>query len=735
MALLRKTSFPGGVLRECTEDGRKALVDQSALQHGDLLLFTAVHKDQTPFLIASFHGDANGRSTIPVISAVASVLGKQPQNCTLVFGMDANVTLTPKAGMQDVDGFLAHCHSLRLKSCWTHAIKIEECCTTCSARTFLQPQLNKAVRGAQLCIGDANPKDHIIVQSERFNVVSCFKDSTGERRFVEGECLPSLQFPSDHGIVAAVFLPRLPPLVPPLGGISAATWNISAANNNPFEYWIQHQDQQYNLLMAGIEDFIEAPGGRDVPVSSIFREGWFLELKTLMEAEGWRGCDVVERLWREDFSKRNIISGFLTDKAIGFKRLASMPDRVTNTIRVVGQSMPACRPTVINNFVGSLASLDEWWETWRKFMFEKPLHVEVGGKVRIVRPCYLLRKINRAKYPALSEEEERVSLPLQALCLAIFDAIMMHMMLSLSPDGHWQKIRRSIVDAIFRRKDATILAIMGSVCTGVEIICLQECAGYFQIKLEEEFGEEYFVVMPEDADWARNQNSAALISKESFPDGMDRELTSECVQALPENSAVERGDLCVFTAKHKSGVPFLIASFHGDTNGLTTVPVLHAIAKVLEKQPKNCKLVFGLDANTYLHEKEGLLDIAGCLAQCKSLGLKSCTENANMGDSCTNCTARTFLQPQLNKAVRSSDKLKANPKDHIIVQSSAFNTKSYLKDNTGERRYVEGECRPSFQFPSDHGIVAAVFEPNAASPQAQSSGSFFSTNFFSKKKS
>lgn len=81
-----------------------------------------------------------------------------------------------------------------------------DCCTTCNARTFLQPQLNKAIKKAdKLSKGDVNPKDHILVQRSAFDVASCIKDNTGERRYVEKECFPSLAFPSDHGVVAAVF--------------------------------------------------------------------------------------------------------------------------------------------------------------------------------------------------------------------------------------------------------------------------------------------------------------------------------------------------------------------------------------------------------------------------------------------------------------------------------------------------------------------------------------------------
>ena len=42
-----------------------------------------------------------------------------------------------------------------------------------------------------------------------------------------------------------------------------ATWNIAAINNNPFEYWITHDDADYNALMEGVQSFIDQPGERD----------------------------------------------------------------------------------------------------------------------------------------------------------------------------------------------------------------------------------------------------------------------------------------------------------------------------------------------------------------------------------------------------------------------------------------------------------------------------------------
>ena len=76
------------------------------------------------------------------------------------------------------------------------------------------------------------------------------------------------------------------------------------------------------------------------------------------------------------------------------------------------------------------------WAAWSAFMFETRLEVAVkGGGSASKRPCELISKIPRAKYPALSEEEEAMSVPLQALCLAIWDAVMLHVVCTLSPGG------------------------------------------------------------------------------------------------------------------------------------------------------------------------------------------------------------------------------------------------------------------------------------------------------------
>lgn len=485
-----------------------------------------------------------------------------------------------------------------------------------------------------------------------------------------------------------------------------ATWNVSAVNNNPFEYWTGHDDEFYSQLMVEVERFVETPAERDVPVCQVFTDAQVADLKATMQAEGWPDLDDAEKLWRAELRERRVVSGFLKDQALGAKRLVSMPDRITNTIRVGEKTI--YRPTVISHYTGSLATMEEWWQRWKEFMF----------KADAPRPCDMLTKISRSKYPAVTEEEERLSVPLQMLCLAAFDALMVHIMVTLSPDGRWQAIKNSIEEAIYANKDRVILEILQASAQGAEVICLQETAGAFKDQLLTTMGHLYHVVVPQDLDPKRNQNSMVLLLKARFPGGVREEVTKQAYAELGGMGApVERGDLVAVTTTDAVGDSFLIASFHGDSNGLGTKPVVSSVARLLERQSAGCRLVFGLDANVYLKRKEGIQEVTDFLQHCDSLGLRTCFDGQPPKECCTTCNARTYLQPQLHKAVRQKDRLErgdVNPKDHVLVLKSQYDRHSVHRDNTSERRYEKDTVFPSLRFPSDHALVLALWQKSAA---------------------
>jgi hypothetical protein len=152
--------------------------------------------------------------------------------------------------------------------------------------------------------------------------------------------------------------------------------------------------------MQKIEEFIENPGSNDIPVKNVFTEEMFSSLEGRMNAIGWPN---VRSYWENDFRNRLIVSGFMKDEGLGSKRLASMPDRITNTINVVGSEEPICRPTVINMYDGDLSTTAKWWNAWEKFMFDDALTIKSRDGEMTKKPYEMLQGIKKAKYPAISE--------------------------------------------------------------------------------------------------------------------------------------------------------------------------------------------------------------------------------------------------------------------------------------------------------------------------------------------
>ena len=105
---------------------------------------------------------------------------------------------------QDVLEFAAKYAGLGITSIWgDHPDPANH--TTYNARTYLQPQLNKAAKKSELVAkGDVNPKDFIVFYNGDFTTDKLTKDNTGKKKYVEGMVFPTLEFPSDHGVLSAV---------------------------------------------------------------------------------------------------------------------------------------------------------------------------------------------------------------------------------------------------------------------------------------------------------------------------------------------------------------------------------------------------------------------------------------------------------------------------------------------------------------------------------------------------
>jgi len=213
---------------------------------------------------------------------------------------------------------------------------------------------------------------------------------------------------------------------------------------------------------------------------------------------------------------------------------------------------------------------------------------------------------------------------------------------------------------------------------------------------------------------SRNQNSIILLDKASFDISTVQEITSEVQSHLPKKAPVATGDIFAITVKNTlKDQTYMLASFHGDTNGLASIAVVGAVDKAYQALgDDSITLIFGLDANTYEHAKPGKTqDVLEFAEFYVSKSMSSCWGDTPNPKEHTTRNARTFLQPQLNKAAKRSEletKGDVNPKDFILFYKKDFTTTSVGKDNTGKKNYKEGMVFPTLQFPSDHGILFAT---------------------------
>ena len=163
--------------------------------------------------------------------------------------------------------------------------------------------------------------------------------------------------------------------------LKVITWNIAAINNNPFEYWLSFDGNKYDDLMNAVQLFVKDEK-YDIVVDDVFTEE-MCEYLLLSMREAFDddddAIDAVADLYEKDYSKRKIVSEFLRDDIIGKKRLASMPDRVTNTIPLKKDGAFVYRPTVINCFNESFHDVQDWFDKWRHFMFHNPIDTTTFG--------------------------------------------------------------------------------------------------------------------------------------------------------------------------------------------------------------------------------------------------------------------------------------------------------------------------------------------------------------------
>ena len=197
--------------------------------------------------------------------------------------------------------------------------------------------------------------------------------------------------------------------------------------------------------------------------------------------------------------------------------------------------------------------------------------------------------------------DEGPSLRLQMLSLAIFDAILVHMLNRLSPDGRWLKLKKQILDALRDRQDPRIAKILNGPYEGTHILFLQQVrAASASVTLPAAL-PHYAIFAPAKPS-AAGGNSVIALHRSRFDIQSAVDVTSRAIDLLPKSSSGAMMpmacDLLVVSARDLSGRSYLLASFHGGMDGRATAPALHAVHSLSRTMPQH-SLIFGLDANTH----------------------------------------------------------------------------------------------------------------------------------------
>ena len=138
-----------------------------------------------------------------------------------------------------------------------------------------------------------------------------------------------------------------------------------------------------------------------------------------------------------------------------------------------------------------------------------------------------------------------------------------------------------------------------------------------------------------------------------------------------------------------------------------------------------------MDANSHFAGKAGKkLGVTDFIEAYTNMGLSSCFEGMiEEGAPLPHTTfnARTYLQPQLNKAIKLADRETSpltdrNPKDFILFKTGLFTPTALSSDNDGSGNFDASAPFPTLAFPSDHALLSstlAMSEPVEAEVEAE----------------
>ena len=319
-------------------------------------------------------------------------------------------------------------------------------------------------------------------------------------------------------------------------------------NTNPFEYWVDFPNSSFSNLMTAVQNFVDNPNS-DVEIREIFTEQMFSDLCNEMSRCEIKEIGLIQKLWTDEYRGLRAIRGFLLDTKIGAKRLASMPDRITNTICLADGNILR-RPSAISAYnEASLSNVEVWWEEWKKFMFHTNIEILTMQQRAPAQPvCSLIEPLLGTKYPAISPEELAASIPLQILCLAVIDAIFIFILNNVQP-GVWEPLKKDLSSIFITGKTSRICSVLAHSYLDRNVILLQEAsAALFDELLRcPEIHNRFELFRPEVIDYRRNQNSLILLGRAYFRTESALDVTQQVISDVMHSTcqATRKSLACV----------------------------------------------------------------------------------------------------------------------------------------------------------------------------------------------
>lgn len=322
------------------------------------------------------------------------------------------------------------------------------------------------------------------------------------------------------------------------------------------------------------------------------------------------------------------------------------------------------------------------------------------------------------KYAKKYDGDSTTFLFLNIVFLAIFDGILVFMLFDIEKKHgiNWQKIKENLYNILNKDKLVKTAQIINSQYADYDILFLQEVRNNLLDDLEsndalKQIAQNYDIIFPEKVS-KNNQTSIICLRKGTFSSAEVKEVSDEYFEVYDGKTAIGNGDLFVICVSE-----YLLISFHGDSGGMASGDLMKAIDELQRGKYKDKKLICGIDANTHcdaVSDGKKKYAVGAFDALLKELGFCTCFDGKPTKHTVN--SARTYLQPQLNKAVKKKKLLEDDvdfraPKDYICYLENQFGVKkgSTNVDNQGNGGYNASfeYVIPSESFPSDHAIISA----------------------------